>query len=87
MQDVFVVSAVRTPIGKQKGAFRNYMAPELLSLVLDESIKRIDIDPNIIEDVVMLPVLFTRLENRALHSQEWVFWHQTFFPTPSLEFL
>ena len=52
MQDVFVVSAVRTPIGKQKGAFRNYMAPELLSLVLDESIKRIDIDPNTIEDVV-----------------------------------
>ena len=52
MQDVFIVSAVRTPIGKQKGAFRNYMAPELLSLVLDESIKRIDIDPNIIEDVV-----------------------------------
>lgn len=30
MKDVFIVSAVRTPVGKNKGAFRNYMAPELL---------------------------------------------------------
>ena len=52
MKDVFIVSAVRTPVGKQKGAFRNYMAPELLALSLDESVKRIDMDPNLIEDVV-----------------------------------
>ncbi len=52
MKDVFIVSAVRTPVGKNKGALRNYMAPELLSLSLDESIRRIDIDPSIIEDVV-----------------------------------
>jgi len=52
MQNVFIVSAVRTPVGKQKGALRNYMAPELLALVLDESIRRIDMDPYLIEDVV-----------------------------------
>lgn len=52
MKDVFIVSAVRTPVGKQKGALRNYMAPELLALSLDESIRRADIDPNLIEDVI-----------------------------------
>lgn len=85
MQDVFVVSAVRTPIGKQKGAFRNYMAPELLSLVLDESIKRIDIDPNIIEDVVTGTVYQVGEQGFTLARMGVL--AQIFFPTPSLEFL
>ncbi|THB77632.1 MAG: thiolase family protein [Desulfobacteraceae bacterium] len=52
MKDVFIVSAVRTPVGKQKGALRNYMAPELLGLVLDEALRRIDLDPDMIDDVI-----------------------------------
>ena len=52
MKDVFVVSAVRTPVGRQKGYLREYMAPELLALVLDESLRRIDLDPQLIDDVV-----------------------------------
>lgn len=52
MKDVFVVSAVRTPVGKQGGFLREYMAPELLALALDESIRRIDLDPEMVDDVV-----------------------------------
>lgn len=52
MKDVFVVSAVRTAVGKQKGYFREYMAPELLACVLDESVNRIGIDTKEIDDVV-----------------------------------
>lgn len=52
MKDVFVVSAVRTPVGKNRGALREYMAPELLALSLDEALRRTDLDPNMIEDVV-----------------------------------
>ena len=52
MKDVFVVSAVRTPVGKQRGYLRDYMAPELLALALDESIRRIDLDPQLVDDVV-----------------------------------
>ena len=52
MQDVFVVSAVRTPVGKQKGYLREWEAPKLLASVLDESLKRIDLDPNLVDDVV-----------------------------------
>ncbi len=52
MRDVFVVSAVRTAVGKQKGYFREYLAPELLALVLNESVARIELDPMLVDDVI-----------------------------------
>jgi acetyl-CoA acyltransferase len=52
MKDVFIVSAVRTPVGRQNGYLRNWTAPELLGAVLDEAVGRIDLDPAIIEDVI-----------------------------------
>ena len=52
MKDVFIVSAVRTPIGRQNGFLRNWTAPELLGAVLDEAVRRIDIDPAIVDDVI-----------------------------------
>ena len=44
MREVFVVSAVRTAVGKQKGYFREYLAPELLALVLNEAVDRTGIE-------------------------------------------
>jgi acetyl-CoA acyltransferase len=52
MQDVFVVSAVRSAVGKQRGYFREYLAPELLAKVLDESVARIALDPAAVDDVI-----------------------------------
>ena len=52
MREVFIVSAVRTAVGKQKGYFREYMAPELLALVLNAAVDRIGLDPSLVEDVV-----------------------------------
>jgi len=52
MGDVFVVSAVRTAVGKQNGYVRQWMAPQLLGAVLDEAVKRIDLDPNLVDDVI-----------------------------------
>ena len=52
MKDVFVVSAVRTAVGKQRGYYREYMAPELLAGALDESVARIGLDPALVDDVV-----------------------------------
>ena len=52
MKDVFIVSAVRTPIGRHNGFLRNWSAPELLGAVLDEVIRRIDLDPAIVDDVI-----------------------------------
>lgn len=52
MRDVFVVSAVRTAVGKQRGYFREYMAPELLALALNEAVDRIGLDVNEVDDVI-----------------------------------
>ena len=52
MREVFIVSAVRTPVGKRKGYLREWKAPELLGRVLDEAVLRIDLDPASIDDVI-----------------------------------
>ena len=49
MNDVFVVSAVRTPVGKRKGYLRNWTAPLLLGAVLEEAVRRIDLDPALVD--------------------------------------
>ena len=52
MQDVFIVSAVRTPVGKQRGYYREYVAPELLALVLNEVVERVHLDAALVDDVI-----------------------------------
>src|SRR5512145_1395593 len=52
MKDVVIVSAVRTPVGRQRGYLREWSAPTLLASVLDEAVKRVKLDPDLIEDVV-----------------------------------
>ena len=52
MKDVFIVSAVRTPVGKRNGYLREWMAPNLLAKIIDEVIGRIDLDPNLVEDII-----------------------------------
>jgi len=52
MSNVFVVSAVRTPVGRQNGYLRNWTAPELLGAVMDEAVARIGLDPALVDDVI-----------------------------------
>jgi acetyl-CoA acyltransferase len=52
MENVFIVSAVRTPVGRNRGYLREWTAPELLAAVLDEVVSRIDLDPTTVEDVI-----------------------------------
>ncbi|GAB4341520.1 MAG: thiolase family protein [Candidatus Abyssubacteria bacterium] len=52
MRDVYVVSAVRTPVGRRNGYLREWKAPELLGEVLNEAVKRIDLDPALVEEVI-----------------------------------
>jgi len=52
MKGVYIVSAVRTPVGRQNGYLRNWTAPELLGTVLDEVVRRIDLDPSLVDDVI-----------------------------------
>lgn len=55
MKNAYIISAVRTPIGKAfKGALRNTRPDELAALVLKEAIARTKgLDPTEVEDVVL----------------------------------
>ncbi|MCS7028449.1 MAG: acetyl-CoA C-acyltransferase [Bacteroidia bacterium] len=53
MKDVFIVSAVRTPIGKFGGTLRNTRPDDLAALVLRKAVEKSGIDPEEIEDVIM----------------------------------
>lgn len=52
MRDVYVVSAVRTPVGKRNGYLREWTAPELLGFVLNEVVRRVGIEGSMVEDVI-----------------------------------
>jgi len=53
MENVVILSCVRTPIGSYGGALKNIPVYRLGSLVLKEAIKRANIDPALVEDVIM----------------------------------
>ncbi|MGB6067684.1 MAG: thiolase family protein [Desulfomonilaceae bacterium] len=52
MQEAFIVSAVRTPIGKRNGSLASFRADELLGLALREVVDRVGVDSAEVEDVV-----------------------------------
>ncbi|WP_347549957.1 thiolase family protein [Pseudalkalibacillus hwajinpoensis] len=51
-RDAVIVSAVRTPIGRQGGAFAGIGAHELGATALKEAVKRINLDLESIDDVI-----------------------------------
>jgi len=53
MENVVIVSGVRTPIGAYGGSLRNLHVSQFSALVLTEAVKRIGIDPAAVEDVIM----------------------------------
>ncbi|HWP97490.1 MAG TPA: thiolase family protein [Syntrophomonadaceae bacterium] len=53
IQDVVIVSACRTPIGKFMGSLKDIQAIELGVVVAQEAIKRAGINPEIIQEIVM----------------------------------
>lgn len=53
MNEVVIVSAVRTPIGKIRGTLSSIRPDDLAAIVIKEAINRAQIDPDIIEEVYM----------------------------------
>jgi len=53
LRDVFIVSAVRTPIGSFLGALKNFKATDLGGLVIKEAVKRAGIVSKDVEEVIM----------------------------------
>lgn len=57
MRDVVIVSAVRTAIGKFGGTLKNVSAVELGTAVIKEAVKRANIKPELVDEVIMGNVL------------------------------
>ncbi|MGK0483421.1 MAG: acetyl-CoA C-acetyltransferase, partial [Planctomycetota bacterium] len=57
MQEVVLVSAARTPIGKFQGGLSAFRAPALGGLAVAEAIRRAGIDASQVEDVILGNVL------------------------------
>jgi len=54
MRKAFIVSAVRTPVGKApKGTLKDTRPDELAALVIQEAVKRAGIEPAEVEDVIL----------------------------------
>jgi len=53
IEDVVIVSAVRTPIGKFQGSLSDFTAPQLGALVVREAVKRAGIDPSTVDECIM----------------------------------
>ncbi|WP_246258368.1 thiolase family protein [Kroppenstedtia pulmonis] len=52
-RDVVIVSAVRTPVGKRKGVFRQAHPVKMGAAVLKEVVQRVGLEKGLVEDVVM----------------------------------
>ena len=53
MNQPVIISAVRTPVGKYMGALREVPAYDLASLVLNEVVKRANLQPDQVDEVIM----------------------------------
>lgn len=53
MREVVIVEAVRTPVGKRNGVFRDKHPVHLAAIVLEEVVKRAGVEKRLIEDIVM----------------------------------
>ncbi|CUA80344.1 thiolase family protein [Anoxybacillus suryakundensis] len=53
MREVVIVEAVRTPVGKRNGVFRDKHPVHLAAVVLEEVVKRAGVKKQFVEDIVM----------------------------------
>ncbi|MDI6812900.1 MAG: thiolase family protein [Desulfitobacteriaceae bacterium] len=53
MQEAVIVEAVRTAVGRRNGSFSGTRSEDLAGMVLREVVKRVGVDPKLVEDVIM----------------------------------
>src|SRR5712675_557532 len=53
IKEAVIVSAVRTPVGKFRGALKGFKATELGAIVVREAVKRSGVDPENVDEVIM----------------------------------
>src|SRR5208337_3855441 len=51
--DVVIISACRTPVGKFQGSLSDFTAPQLGAIVVREVVKRAGVDPDKVDECIM----------------------------------
>src|SRR5579863_2337378 len=64
MQEAVILSAVRTPIGRYAGSLKDARPDDLAALVIAEAVRRANVDPASIEDVLLGCANQAREDNR-----------------------
>ena len=59
MRNAVIVDAVRTPMGRRNGKLKNIHPVDLASIPLRALVERNDLDPGLVEDVIMGCVMQT----------------------------
>ncbi|MDK2372171.1 MAG: thiolase family protein [Candidatus Korarchaeota archaeon] len=57
LEDVFIVSIARTPIGKFGGSLKTWPAPKLGAVAIEAAVRRSGLDPSDVDEVIMGNVL------------------------------
>src|SRR5881296_3681012 len=53
IKQAVIISAVRTPVGKVLGALKSFKATDLGAIVVREAVKRADVKPEDVDEVIM----------------------------------
>jgi len=72
MREVFIVEAVRTPMGKRNGKLKDFHPVVLGSMVLKELVNRAGIQPSLVEDVVFGNVMQTGEQAVNIARNAWL---------------
>lgn len=72
MREVVIVEAVRTPIGRRNGKLKNTHAIALAAVALAELMKRAQIDPGEVDDVVMGCVMQVGEQSLNIGRTAWL---------------
>src|SRR5215831_4433549 len=52
-EDVFILSACRTPVGKFQGSLSDFTAPQLGAIAVREAVKRANLEPKLVDECIM----------------------------------
>lgn len=69
MREVVIVAAVRTAVGRSKGALSQVRADDLAADVLQEAVRRAGIGKEQVDDVILGCVTQTAEQGGILHGQ------------------
>lgn len=66
MEDIYIVSGVRTPVGDFGGSLKSFMPAELGTMVVTEALKRASVEPEAVQHVVVGQVMPTSAKDEML---------------------